>query len=130
MAKARTNKAQHFVPKSYLAAWTDPDTPAHMTPYVWKFPREGGSGRRKAPANVFSETDAYTIPIPGGGRDLRVEHGLSQLENGLEQLRVQFIERRRQIPEARFVRFIALSQPCMVALLHSEIIRGSSGSAC
>lgn len=86
-----------------------------MTPYVWVFPRDGGTGRRKGPENLFTETDMYTIPLPGGGRDLRVEHGLSHLERGLEQLRTEYIERRRQIPEARFVKFIAF-----IAAMHGR----------
>jgi hypothetical protein len=62
---------QHYVPQSYLSAWVDSDTPQGQEPYVWVFPKEETAGRKKAPKNVFWEGDMYTIPIPGGGRDLR-----------------------------------------------------------
>lgn len=112
---ARTHKHQHYVPKGYLSAWTDPDTPVHMTPFVWTFPRAGGEGKAKSPGKLFTETDMYTIPRPDGGRDLRIEHGLNQLETGLIMLREQFIERQRQIPEPRFLKFIAF-----IAAMHGR----------
>lgn len=112
---SRTHKQQHFVPKSYLSAWTDPATPSHMTPYVWTFPRAGGAAKAKSPNNLFTETDMYTIPRLDGGRDLRIEHGLNQLETGLIVLREQFVERQRQIPEPRFLKFIAF-----IAAMHSR----------
>jgi hypothetical protein len=74
------HKAQHFIPRSYLAAWCDPDTPRGYEPYVWVFPKESGPGRRNAPRNIFTETDLYTIRTSDASRDLRLEHGLSELE--------------------------------------------------
>ncbi|MEO0544414.1 MAG: DUF4238 domain-containing protein [Pseudomonadota bacterium] len=114
----KTHKKQHFIPKSYLAGWCDPKTPVKMKPYVWTFPREGGPGVKKAPSNVFTETDMYTVTMPDGRRDLRLEHGLSQLESGINQLRVQYIERRRQIPTPRFIKFIAF-----IAAMHGRTRR-------
>lgn len=111
----KTHKSQHYVPKSYLSACCDPNTPKNETPYVWTFARDGGVGRKKAPANLFTETDMYTIPLPDGGRDLRIEHGLSQLEKGLNQLRKNFIDKQRQLPTPRFVRLIAF-----IAAMHSR----------
>lgn len=109
MTKGRSHKGQHFIPSSYLSAWTDPLTPIGQTPYVWRFPNTGGEGKRKAPENIFKETDLYTIPMPDGSRDLRIEHGLQQLENGLTRLRIDFIEKYRQVPAARLVKLAAFT---------------------
>lgn len=87
------------MPASYLSAWHDPDTPGNQTPYVWVFPREGGDGRRKAPSNIFHETDMYTIHGPDGTRDLRLEHGLSQLEGDFVTLRRDKLEKLEQLDD-------------------------------
>jgi hypothetical protein len=75
------HKKQHFVPKSYLEAWCDPATPPGHEPFVWVFPKDGGVPRQRAPKTIFRETDLYTIKLPGGHRDLRLEHGLAELES-------------------------------------------------
>lgn len=110
MSRPGSHKKQHYIPSSYLAAWCDPDTPAHMQPYVWTFDTSGGAGRKRAPRNLFTETDIYTISMPDGSRDLRVEHELSKLEKGLKTLVVEFVARRRQLPhpqQAKLIVFIA-----------------------
>lgn len=94
------HKAQHFIPRSYLAAWCDPDTPVGHEPYVWVFPKDGGAGRRKAPHNIFTETDLYTVRTPDGSRDLRLEHGLSGLEAAFADIRKKTIEPRGELSEA------------------------------
>lgn len=69
---ASRNKDQHFVPESYLAAWTDPDTPAGHEPFVHLFSRDGTAHKKRAPANVLKQKDLYTI-FNGQDRDLRIE---------------------------------------------------------
>jgi len=85
---------QHWVPSSYLEAWCDTDRPPHYDPYVWVFPKDGGRGQRKAPRNIFAETDFYTIRVPDAGRDLSLEHGLSSLETRYARVRESRIEKR------------------------------------
>ena len=73
MAKhGHTNKykKQHFVPQCYTKAWHDPAAPAgpKMSPYVWVFDRDGANPKRKAPANLFTENDIYTIKSEDGER--------------------------------------------------------------
>ena len=46
---ATSHKKQHAVPASYLAAWTDPETPAGHTPYVYIHTKDGAMVRKKAP---------------------------------------------------------------------------------
>jgi hypothetical protein len=74
-------KNQHFIPRSYLAAWCDPTTPAGHEPYVWRFDKDGTNRRKKSPANLFSETDTYTITTADWKRDLTLENGLAELES-------------------------------------------------
>jgi hypothetical protein len=51
------HKKPHFVPRSYLKAGCDPNTPEGQKPYVWVFSRDGSNSRRKAPDKLFRETD-------------------------------------------------------------------------
>jgi hypothetical protein len=74
---AKSHKDQHWIPKSYLLAWADLD-----------------------------ETDLYTIKLPDGGRDLRLEHGLSDLEKAFSSLRKDFLAKRRQLPAARHAKLL------------------------
>lgn len=91
-----THKKQHFVPQCYSKAWHDPDAPRgpKCTPYVWQFDRAGTTGRRKAPVNIFVETDIYTIERPDGERDLTLEHGLQELEDKFTRIRNLRFSRR------------------------------------
>jgi hypothetical protein len=88
---------QHWVPRSYLAAWCDPDTPANHDPYVWLLPKEGGTGRRKAPENAFAETDFYTVHLLDGRRDLSLEQGLGTLEDRFCRIRNARIANREPL---------------------------------
>jgi hypothetical protein len=87
--KTKKYAKQHFVPQCYTKPWCDPDIPSgsKMTPYVWQFDRDGTNPRRKAPVNLFTETDIYTIHLPDGERDLRLEHGLQELEDKFTRIR-------------------------------------------
>lgn len=82
-----THKKQHFVPKSYLLEWCDPDMPSGRTPFVWRFSKDGSSAKRKAPKNIFHETDMYTIKYPEGDRELILEHGLASIEEAFVKIR-------------------------------------------
>lgn len=87
--KGSSHKKQHFVPQCYTKAWRDPasiDVPK-VDPYVWVFDKDGSNPRRKAPANLFTETDIYTIQSADGGRDLRLEHGFQDLEDKFTRIR-------------------------------------------
>jgi hypothetical protein len=112
---AKSHKAQHWIPKSYLRPWTDPQTPKGQEPFLHVFSKDGLVHRRKAPTNLFTETDLYTIKLPDGRRDLRLERGLSSLESAFSAMRADFLAERRQLPEARFVKFMAF-----VAAMHSR----------
>ena len=97
---SKKHKKQHFVPQCYLRAWCDPDTPDGHEPYVWRFAKDGTDARRKAPENIFHETDLYTITMPDGERDLRLEQGLSQLEGEFVKIRDSILAREQPF-EAR-----------------------------
>ncbi len=103
MAKSRKYKKQHYLPACYLKAWRDPVVPENQTPFVWIFDKSGRSGRRKAPENIFRETDMYTIHMPDGSRDLRLEHGLNQLESMFSSIRIAKLDRGRVLTLAEHV---------------------------
>ena len=79
MAKGPTK--QHYVPRCYLAGWLDPKTPASQEPYVWVFNRGERKGRKKAPSNLFAETDLYTLKLDAGEKSYEIEETLSALES-------------------------------------------------
>ena len=66
-------------------------TPEDQEPYVWRFPKEGGEGKRKAPHKLFTESEMYTLRAPDGSRDLRLEHGLADLEDAFARVRTDRI---------------------------------------
>ena len=113
-----THKRQHFVPKSYLASWTDPGTPSGQEPYVHLLTKDGSGYRRKAPAKIFRETDLYTIKMAGGLRDLTLEHGLSQLEDNFMRVVREFIVPRRPLPTIPRLKLMLF-----VAALHARTLK-------
>lgn len=80
------NKKQRIVPRCYLNAWVDPETPLDQTPYVHMFDLHGGNARRKSPAKILRMPDLYTI-FRGGERDLRIERAFSQWEGDFVRVR-------------------------------------------
>ena len=92
------HKKQHFIPACYTKAWRDPQAPATHTPYVWLYNKDGSNPRKKAPENIFHETDLYTIN-EGGERNLRLEKGLCQLENEFTKVRNSKLNFHRELSE-------------------------------
>ena len=88
------HKKQHYVPACYLKAWYDTTAPKNQTPYVWFFDKDSSNARAKAPENIFHETNMYTIITERGKRDLRLEHGLAQLETEFARIRDKKLRRR------------------------------------
>lgn len=79
---------QHFVAQCYTKPWCDPASfGPKMTPCTWVFETDGSGARRKAPINLFTETDIYTFVGNDGQRDLRLEHGLCELEDKFTRIR-------------------------------------------
>jgi hypothetical protein len=93
----KTHKHQHYVPKCYLKAWHDETQPLgpKRTPYLWYFDRDGSNPRKKAPQNIFTENDIYTVAMPDGARDLRLEHGFGGLERKFSELRDHRLDGRQ-----------------------------------
>ena len=74
-------KNQHIIPQCYLKQFVDPNTPPGQEPYVWIFERDNKKGKKKAPKNILSETDFYTLKVKSGEKDYSIEESLSQLES-------------------------------------------------
>ncbi len=71
---------QHYVPKCYLREFVDEKTPDNQEPYVWFFNKGERVGRKKSPANLFTETDLYTLKLKTGGKNYVIEETLSRFE--------------------------------------------------
>jgi hypothetical protein len=91
------HKKQHYIPRSYLKPWCDENCPANQTPYIWVFDADGNNPRRKAPDNVFHETDMYTITQGDGRRNLVLEHGLRDLEDQFCRIRKKKLQREEPL---------------------------------
>lgn len=74
-------KNQHIIPQCYLKQFVDPNTPPGQEPYVWIFKRGSKIGKKKAPKNVLSETDFYTLKVRSEEKDYTVEKTLAQIES-------------------------------------------------
>ena len=82
------------------------DRPVPHEPYVHVFSKDGKDFRRRAPANIFTETDLYTIRSPDGTRDLTFEHGLADLELAFTRVRRDFLSKKRQLPAVRHAKLM------------------------
>src|SRR6266851_4585058 len=87
LAHPMNHKNQHWVPRCYLEAWCDPESPEGQEPYVWRWEKDGNARKRKAPNKIFTEKDLYTLKRPDGTRDLGLEHGLGGLESDFAKIR-------------------------------------------
>ncbi len=67
----------------------------------------GSTSRKKAPENLFTQTDLYTIRLPDGRRDLRLEHGLAGLEASFSETRSNYLSKRKHISLPRYFNLIA-----------------------
>jgi hypothetical protein len=82
---------QHTIPNSYLKAWCDtaPLPPKH-TPFIWLISKDGKTKRRKAPHNVFTEADRYSVRTKGQGDALIIEQKtLGATEDAFVRLRAK-----------------------------------------
>ncbi len=84
-------KKQHTIPESYLKAWCDPNTPEGHEPFVWMFSKDGQQVKKRAPGNIFRESDFYTIKRIDGTRDLVLEHGLQELESEFARVKREVV---------------------------------------
>ncbi|MDO8864127.1 DUF4238 domain-containing protein [Haliea sp. E1-2-M8] len=104
------HKKQHVIPRCYLKAWCDSRTPKGQTPYVWIFPKDQRNGKKKAPDNIFHQTEMYTINSDSGERDLTVEKSLSGIEDAFTIIRNSKLNFRRNLTaEEHFVLCIFVS---------------------
>lgn len=109
----KTHKDQHFVAESYLKAWCDRECPKGYKPFVWIFERDGSNPRKRAPSNIFKESEFYTIKKADGTRDLRLEHGLAGLETKFGQIRKDRLEKQQPLTDeehAYLAAFVAAAQ--------------------
>lgn len=90
---SNSHKDQHTVPECYLKEWCDPDTPEKHDPYLWIFDKDGSNSKKRAPKNVFSEKDFYTVEGPDGDRDITLELKLSEWEYRFTKIRREKLER-------------------------------------
>jgi hypothetical protein len=99
-------KKQHYVPQCYLREFVDPLTPAKQEPYVWVFTKDGKHKERRAPKNVFHETDLYRLEIHGQ-KDYVIERSLSALEGDYARVVREKIKKHLPLAEAEYVTLCA-----------------------
>ncbi|MGI9101660.1 MAG: DUF4238 domain-containing protein [Terriglobales bacterium] len=94
-------KKQHIIPRCYLKAWCDPDTPVGQTPYIWRVSKDGSSKRKKSPEKSFTQTDKYTFVLSTGERDLTLEDTLAGIEDAFVNIMPNVRNHDALTPEAR-----------------------------
>jgi hypothetical protein len=87
-------KNQHIIPQCYLKQFVDPNTPSDQEPYVWIFDRGKKKGKKKAPKNILSEKDFYTLKIKDGEKDYSIEESFAQLESEYSSVFEKKIKRK------------------------------------
>ena len=74
-------KSQHYVPRGYLAAFTDPETPSGQDPYLWVYDRDREGPYKKSPKKVAAASYYYSFQDDQGEIHHGVEALLSQVES-------------------------------------------------
>jgi hypothetical protein len=74
-------KSQHIIPRCYLKQFVDSKTPEGQEPYAWVFQRNSKKGKKRAPKNILTETDAYTFKWKDASKDYVLERTLGQIES-------------------------------------------------
>jgi hypothetical protein len=88
-------KKQHIIPKCYLQAWCDPNTPAGQLRFIWRISKDGSSKQRRSPKKSFTATDMYTIQLPSGDRNLVIEDTVAKVETDCVAVLAKVRERQK-----------------------------------
>lgn len=118
MSKSQnTHRKQHFVPRCYTKPWIDPSSLGAklVEPYVWVLAKDRTNAKRRAPSNLFVETDIYTTTAADGSRDLRLEHGFPGLEDAFTRIRTQRFDAKAWPDADEWTRVLAF-----VAVAHAR----------
>ena len=89
------HKKQHWIPRSYLKAWCDPE---HRDNVVHVYRADGEYKGWRAYSRIFSTDDLYTIAV-GGKRDLTTEKAFKHIEDRFLRVR-RAIECEGSLPAA------------------------------
>lgn len=86
-------KRHHYVPRRYLAKFTDPETPSGQEAYVHTFNVRTGEIRRRSPRNLAVRNHYYSfMPEDGAELETGLEGALGEVEfagfNVLDQLAI------------------------------------------
>ena len=80
---------QHWVPRSYLSPWADPQTTG-KNPLVWALHIKERRLFHPSVTNIFAETHMYSVTKDDGTRDTSLEEGLAKLEREFVDARDRF----------------------------------------
>src|SRR5215212_6959414 len=87
-------KKQHIVPKCYSANFTDNRCPSGQAPYVWVVSKFDESVSRRAPKNLLTASDIYTVELDDGTRSLILEDSLANIESKFASLYREVLQRK------------------------------------
>lgn len=91
-------KNQHYVPRSYLAEFADPNTPKGYEPYVWVFSKDGKKFEKKGITKTFTQTHLYTFDF-NGEKDFSMEQSLSSIEDKYAYVFRQKVRQKKPLTE-------------------------------
>ncbi len=85
----KTHIFQHWVPKSYLKAWADPNPTAGNIGKVSRAQRDGREMGLVGTRKIFGRNDTYTIRGDDVERDLSLEESLGNFEREFSRIRTE-----------------------------------------
>ncbi len=72
---------QHYLPRFYLQGFTDPEAKEGHEPHVWLYSTHSARWRKRAPKNVATKKDLYSVTGEDGERNDQLENLLSLVES-------------------------------------------------
>lgn len=88
---------QHYLPKFYLDGFTEPHAEKLRTPYCWLYYRCEGRWKKRAPKNIATKTDLYSITDDEGTRHDELEKFLSSVESQTAKIMASVIAKGRKL---------------------------------
>jgi hypothetical protein len=120
-------ESQHYLPQFYLKEFTDPETPEGQEPYLWIYEYEFKKWKKRAPKNVASKPDFYTLIEKGGKRRDEIEEALAIVEGKTASIYREKIRKRGSLTEeekgfiASFVAFMITRVPSFHKTINSWV---------
>ena len=119
----------HWLTKSYMEFWVDPDTPQGMTAYTWKLDKKTGKIEKKSPINIANKPANYYLLENTKGEAIIdiLEKELGLAENNFVNtvrnkiLREELLSEQDRVHIALFMALTTLRKPYEIEMFAKQI---------